>query len=283
MARLPLTPGRIYGALRDQLGSVRGVYLAGDRIKRRDDMSWNDELVLLIHGFFQTRNIWEVMEDRLRHDGFGVMTFNLGGLLWRFNTHPVDRSAAMIAEKLEALRRRHGFDRVHIVGHSKGGLIARRYVQHFGGDRCVKSVITLGTPHHGTPTAVVGVALMGIGTSARDLLPRSRVVGALSRDSFPADIPLTSVYSKADVVCPYWASVLRPRPGEEDHMANVEVPGVGHSQLVWDPRVYRIVRDKLTEAGDLWRERAAATEIRAEDELELASDLESSLPDFETG
>ncbi|MEZ4237576.1 MAG: hypothetical protein R3F59_15800 [Myxococcota bacterium] len=129
----------------------------------------------------------------------------------------------------------------------------------------MKSVITLGTPHHGTPTAVVGVALLGVGTSARDLLPRSRVVGALARDSFPADIPLTSIYSRADLVCPHWASVLRPRPGEETHMANVEVDGVGHSQLVWDPRVYRIVRDKLTEAADLWRARRAPADPAAED------------------
>lgn len=253
-----LVPWRMYGALRDQLGSVRGTYLATDRVRRRDDMGRQQELVLLIHGFFQTRNIWEVMEDRLRHDGFGVMSFNLGGLLWRFNTHPVDKSAELVADKVESLARRHGFERLHIVGHSKGGLIARRYVQHYGGHARVKSVITLGTPHHGTPTAMVGVALMGFGavpSSARDLLPRSRLVNNLGRDSFPPDIPLTSVYSRADVVCPHWASVLRPRDGELG-LANVEVEGVGHSQLVWDAGVYRIVRDRLTDAADRWRARS---------------------------
>jgi pimeloyl-ACP methyl ester carboxylesterase len=270
-SRVPFV-GSVYGAIRAQLGSLRGVYLATDRTRRRDDMGQNEELVLLLHGFFQTRNIWEVMEDRLRHDGFGVMTFNLGGLLWRFNTHPVDKLAALVADKVEALARRHGFERIHIVGHSKGGLIARRYVQHYGGDRRVKSVITLGTPHHGTPTALVGMALLGFGafrSSARDLLPRSPLVGALSRDSFPTDIPLTSIYSRADVVCPYWASVLRPRPGEE-HLANVEVDGVGHSQLVWDPGVYRIVRDRLTEAVDRWRAREAEAEEAAEEALDRA-------------
>lgn len=254
-----LTPWRTWGALRDQLGSVRGVYLAGDRVRRKDDMGKQEELVLLLHGFFQTRNIWEVMEDRLRHDGFGVMSFNLGGLLYRFNTHPVDKLAELVADKIEALARRHGFERLHVVGHSKGGLIARRYVQHFGGDRRVKSVVTLGTPHHGTPTALVGVALMGFGairSSASELLPRSELVSSLGRDSFPAEIPLTSVYSRQDLVCPYWASILRPRVGEEQHLVNVEVRGVGHSQLVWDPRVYRAVRERLDHAVQLWRARA---------------------------
>ncbi len=253
------TPWGAYGALRDQLGSVRDVYLAGDRIRRRDDMGGQNELVLLLHGFFQTRNIWEIMEDRLRFDGYGVMSFQLGGLLWKYNTNPIDRLAQQVAEKVERLAEKHAFDRIHIVGHSKGGLIARRYVQHYGGDKRVKSLITLGTPHHGTHTAWLGVALMGFGalpSSASELLPGSRVIRHLGRDVFPTHIPLTSVYSKVDVVCPWWASVLRPRPGES-HLSNVSVPGVGHSELVWDPGVYSVVRSRLTAASELWRERGA--------------------------
>jgi triacylglycerol lipase len=251
---------RPYTTMRDQLGSVRGVYLAGDRIRRRDDMGAYPELVLLLHGFFQTRNIWEVMEDRLRFDGYGVMSFNLGGLLWKYNTHPVDEIAKRAADKIEALADRHGFGRLHIVGHSKGGLVARRYVQEYGGNKRVKSVITLGTPHHGTATAWIGVALMGFGalrTSAGDLLPKSPLIRNLGRDSFDPAIPLTSVYSRADLVCPWWCSVLQPRPGEAQ-LSNVHVPNVGHSQLVWDPAVYHVVRERLASAAAAWRAREAA-------------------------
>lgn len=257
MLQRMLTPWGAYGVLRDQLGSIRDVYLAGNRITRRDDFRGRDEIVLLLHGFFQTRNIWEVMEDRLRFDGYAVLSFNLGGLLYRFNTHPVDTLAETIAAKVESLSERHGFDRVHVVGHSKGGLVARRWVQHHGGDRRVKSVITLGTPHHGTPTALAGVALSRVlpgPSSAAELMPRSRLVEALNRDAFPPDIPLTSIYSRDDVVCPYWCSILRPRPGER-HLANVEVRKVGHSALAWDARVYGHVRRTLDEASRLWRDR----------------------------
>jgi pimeloyl-ACP methyl ester carboxylesterase len=197
------------------------------------------------------------MEDRLRHDGFRVLSFNLGGLLYRFNTRPIDTLARMIAEKIENLAARHGFPALHIIGHSKGGLIARRYIQHYGGDKRAKALTTLGTPHHGTPTALVVVGLMGAGivpSSARDLLPRSRVIAALNRDVFPAQIPLASIHSKEDLICPYWCSVLRPRPGESS-MENVLVRGVGHSELAWDPGVYRLVRERLTRAAHLWAER----------------------------
>jgi pimeloyl-ACP methyl ester carboxylesterase len=244
-----LRPGRTWSALRDQLGSLRTVYLAGDRVQRRDDAGEHPETVLLLHGFFQTRNIWEVMEDRLRHDGYGVLSFQLGGLLWRFNTHPIDTSARLVADKLASLRTRHGLGKVHIIGHSKGGLIARRYVQAYGGDEWVKSIVTLGTPHHGTPTAAIGVALMGFGalpSSARELLPGSRTVRSLAEDS--SKVPLTSIYSREDLVCPYWCSVLRPEQGASP-MDNVEVRGVGHSQLVWDTTVYQAVLEALDRAS----------------------------------
>ncbi len=252
-----LTPWSAYRGLRDQLGSVRGVYLAGNAITRRDDFKGREELVLLLHGFFQTRNIWEVMEDRLRFDGYGVLSFNLGGLLYRFNTHPVDHLAALIAQKIDGLAARHGFQRLHIVGHSKGGIVARRYVQHHGGEQRVKSVITLGSPHHGTSLALAGVAISKVlpgPSSAPELLPRSPLLDRLNSDHFPADIPLTSIYSRGDLVCPYYTSILRPRPGEAAQMRNVEVPGVGHSALTWDARVYKHVRRQLDAASGINRE-----------------------------
>lgn len=250
---------RIYSTLRGQLGSVRRVYLRGNRIVRRDDFAQSPETVLLLHGFFQTRNIWEVMEDRLRHDGYGVLSFDLGGLLWSFNTRPITDLAELIADKLEGLCERHGIERLHIIGHSKGGLIARTYIQQFGGDRRVKSLITLGTPHHGTPTAFIGAMLMGGGllsSSPFQMLPGSRLLRSLQEDHFPAGVPISSIYSKHDVICPWWCSVLYPRPGESS-MKNLVVKGIGHSELTSHPGVYHIVRHELEEASALWRERSA--------------------------
>ncbi|MEL6349283.1 MAG: alpha/beta fold hydrolase, partial [Myxococcota bacterium] len=165
--------------------------------------------------------------------------------------------AEMIADKLEGLCARHDLERLHIIGHSKGGLIARTYVQQLGGDRRVKSLITLGTPHHGTPTALLGVALMGGGLISRSplqMIPGSPLLRLLQRDHFPGGVPLASVYSTQDVICPWWCSVLRPRPGESS-MKNLPVKGIGHSQLTTDAGVYHLVRGELERASALWRER----------------------------
>lgn len=243
--------------LRDNLGSIRKVYLRGNRIVRRGDFALYPETVLLLHGFFQTRNVWEVMEDRLRHDGYGVFSFDLGGLLWRFNTRSIGYLSALISDKLEGVCARYGLDRFHIVGHSKGGLIARHYIQHHGGIKRAKSLITLGTPHHGTPLAALGVGLMGGGLLSRsplDMVPGSSFLRLLGRDTFPPGIPLVSIYSKDDLICPAFGAALRPKTGESS-MKNIVVKGVGHTALTHDAGVYHLVRRELERASQLWRER----------------------------
>lgn len=255
--RQPTQKQRVMRVLRGQLGSIRRVYMRSNRIVRRDDFARPEETVLLLHGFMQTRNVWEVMENRLRHDGYGVFSFDLGGLLWRFNTRSISDLSTMIAEKIERICDRTGLERFHIIGHSKGGLIARHYVQHHGGDRRVKSLITLGSPHHGTPTAAIGVAVTGagvLGPSIWEMMPGSKLLRRMSEDSFPPGIPMTSVYSRHDVVCPWWCSVLRPRPGE-NALTNIEVQRLGHTELCHDAAVYGIVRRELQASAAVWRER----------------------------
>lgn len=252
LVNTPTSPRRFYRALRDQLGSLRRVYARGNRVVRRDDFAAHPETVLLLHGFFQTRNVWEIMEDRLRYDGFGVFSFDLGGLFGALNTARPGDLAGRIAEKIERICNRSGLERFHIVGHSKGGLIAREYVQRHGGDKRVKSVVTLGTPHHGTPTAAIAVGLMGAGLISRspfDMLPDSAFVRRVRSDKFPANIPITSIYSRHDLVCPWWASVLIPREGETS-MQNIPVSGIGHTALTWDPGVYVLLRRALQRGAD---------------------------------
>jgi triacylglycerol esterase/lipase EstA (alpha/beta hydrolase family) len=255
---LPSSPPTwLYDLARANLGSIRKVYMRGNRVVRRGDVAQHEETVLLLHGFFQTRAVWEVMEDRLRYDGYGVFSFDLGGLLYRFNTRRPASLAERVGEKIERVCERYGLDRFHVVGHSQGGLVARHYIQEYGGHRRVKSLITLGTPHHGTPTAVVGSVLMlggALSAAPWDLVPGSRFLKRLSRDTFPGDIPLVSVYSKHDLVCPYPFSILRPGPGDTS-MRNHLVQAVGHTELTHDAAVYRLVRAELERATALWRER----------------------------
>ncbi len=235
---------RTYRFARGQLGSVRAIYLAGNRIRRREALDPTRPHVVLLHGFFQTRNVWRAMERRLRADGFEVTSFALRGV-GPFNTLPIEVVAARVHDKIERLASK-GVEAVHLVGHSKGGLVARACVQLYGGAR-VRSVTTLGTPHHGTPTAAVAVAITGFGllrSSAFDLLPRSQLVRALRDHPFPAGVPLTSIYSTGDLVCPWWCSHINDG-------ANVRFRRLGHVALTSAPEVYAEVRRRLYAAEPL--------------------------------
>lgn len=244
---MPIING-IYHSFRNQLGSIRKVYIRGNKIERKNDFGDFPETVLLLHGFFQTRNIWEIMETRLRRSGFGVLSLNLGGLLWRYNTNSISKQAQYIADKMESICDKHKLEKFHIIGHSMGGLIARQYIQSHGGNKRVKSLITLGTPHHGTPTALIGVALMGGGLLSRSplqMLPKSRLLEKIKNEDFPLDIPLTSIFSKHDLVCPWWASVLRTEKKNSSHLTNIKVRGIGHSEITSHPKVFQLVEQRL--------------------------------------
>lgn len=242
----PLRPLRSVGRIMaSNLGTLR--YYFGDSTARYDDAGMPGETVLLIHGFFQTRRVMDTLERRLRADGFRVISFHLGGLLWNFNTRGVPTLAKRIDEKVRRLQERYGLERIHIVGHSMGGLVARHLVQHGGGDDYTATVITLGTPHHGTPTAAIGagMGLLFVSHAMWQLFPMSPLIKRLNEEPFPGGCRLVSVYSKHDLVCPWRSSVLRS--GDGGDVRNVLVKGLGHMGLVEDPWVYGLIVRELVD------------------------------------
>ena len=104
--------------------------------------------ILLVHGFIDNHAIFTVMERALRRRGFQTLSAYDYGLL----THNIPRAAVRLGETIEKLATKSGYERIHVIGHSLGGLIARYYVQRLGGDSYVRTLVTLGTPHHGTHT-----------------------------------------------------------------------------------------------------------------------------------
>jgi hypothetical protein len=192
--------------------------------------------VLLVHGLVDNRSIFAVMRRSLRRRGFAsVCSWNYSPLL-----RDVAKAAADLGEHIERICAQTGHDRVHVVGHSLGGLIARYHVQRQGGDSRVDSLVTLGTPHggsvlaHALPTPLV-----------RQLRPGSTVLRELAEPVDRCDTRITAVYSDLDQL------VLPTSAGRCDHPGlgarNVLVRGVGHMSLP----IHRGVLDEvaLTLAG----------------------------------
>lgn len=103
--------------------------------------------VVLLHGFIDNRSAFVVLRRTLTRHGRRLASLNYSPL-----TRDVRTAAELLGRHVEEICARTGHGRVDIVGHSLGGLIARYYVQRLGGDRRVRTLVTLGTPHGAPPS-----------------------------------------------------------------------------------------------------------------------------------
>jgi pimeloyl-ACP methyl ester carboxylesterase len=174
--------------------------------------------VVLVHGMVDNRSVFTVMSRALRRRGFSsVSTWNYSPLV-----QDVRVAARQFDEHLAQLCRETGHERVHVVAHSMGGLVARWLLQ-CGASARMASLTTLGTPHGGTawahalPTPLV-----------RQLRPGSDLMAELASPA-AVDTPVTAIWSDLDqLVLP----VTRGRCDHPDLRArNVLVRGVGHMSL----------------------------------------------------
>lgn len=203
--------------------------------------------VLLLHGFLATRRAVEVLERRLRRDGYTVFSFNLGGVQ-QLLRRGIDDLAMHVKAKVDRLYERHPtMGPLTIVAHSQGGLVGAYYVKKLGGWRRVRSLVTLGTPFHGTPAAWAALPLGVVAPALFQMAPRSRFLRRLARGNWPPGVRLTSIWSRQDLLVPYPSAVVETFGLR--YVQNVEVPAEGHRDFLFRKRVYAYVLAELR-AGD---------------------------------
>lgn len=201
-----------------------------------------DVPVLLVHGLVDNRSVFTVLRRALGRRGFGhVLTMN-----YSVFTQDVRQAALELGSVVERLCDRTGHDRIHVIGHSLGGLVARYYVQRLGGDVRVASLVTLGTPHGGTAWSRFAPRWLPPASIIAQLRPDSPVLGELEQPAPTCQTSILAVYSDLDQL------VVPAQAGRCEHpdldVMNVMVRGIGHMSLPVDPRVARIVAEHLRRA-----------------------------------
>lgn len=190
--------------------------------------------VLLVHGYVCNRGFWSAMSGALARAG--VMH---DGVDLEPPAGSIDDFVPLVARAVDALCARSGSERVIIVAHSMGGLVARAYLASHG-EAQIARVITLGTPHHGT-----ALANLGVGSNARQMSRRggqpSTWLAQLAASETPARrAMLTSIWSRHDNIVPPQASA------ELSGAHNLVFDGVGHVALAFDMRVQQAVLSEIT-------------------------------------
>jgi alpha-beta hydrolase superfamily lysophospholipase len=145
-------------------------------------------------------------------------------------TTDVRAAAEDLAGEVEAACERVGSDRLRIVAHSLGGLIARYYVQRMGGDTRVDLLITLGTPHQGSRWAHL-VPRRVPAPYLAELRPGSDLLDELAGPAPDCQTRFLAFAAEHDtVVAPTEAAFVR----HPDLPArNLVVPRAGHHSLVF--------------------------------------------------
>lgn len=206
---------------RGRRGNARAV---GQRGLLRHDPLAATTPILLVHGIVDNHSIFTRLDHTLRSRGFATVAAHDYGLL----TASVDAAAAALGVTVRTLAAATGHDRVHVVGHSLGGLLARWFVQKQGGDAVVDTLVTLGTPHGGTELARLA-PLVPLLPMTRALAPGSTVVRALAEPAPGCRTRFVAYASDIDhLVVPHRLARLE-HPDLD--VVNIDVHGIGHLSM----------------------------------------------------
>ncbi len=169
--------------------------------------------VLLLYGFFSSRRAVTVLERMLTSRGHQVLSFNLGGLMGTFFTRDILETANFIDYKIKRQVERHGFKKIHIVAHSKGGMVALWWALKLGGAKYCDKIVTMGTPFKGSRLTYLAL-VTPLGLLWRDMgqmRPGSMFLKSLKAAEVPDDLDIYCLHSEKDRVARGTAGVFSPK------------------------------------------------------------------------
>jgi pimeloyl-ACP methyl ester carboxylesterase len=233
--------GLVDGAVR---ATSRGLRLGPGRLishqpaspKRRPASQAAETPIVLIHGYFHNSSGFMYMQRALHRRGFkNVSAFSYNPL-----RKTIPELAEKVARRVDRIVDETGAAKVHLVGHSLGGLLARYYVEQMGGAAKVRSVTTIGTPHHGTLSAYAGRSPV-----AKQMRPGSDLINLMIRTRKPRPVRYFSYYSNLD------ALVMPSRSAHLDNgrgnVTNILVHDLGHLSLLLSSELVASIATNLSE------------------------------------
>jgi pimeloyl-ACP methyl ester carboxylesterase len=183
------------------------------------------DVAVLVHGFLATAGVLRPLAEMLeREAGVAIASF----------THTPGTPVTILADRLGELVRQLGHaERIHLIGHSIGGLAVRLFVQELGGDPRVVGTISIATPFGGARRARLLPGQLG-----RELEPGSALLKQL-RDGATRQpsVPHFAIAGTHDRVIHAGA--------EASEWELLSVAGGAHNSVLYDPGVLRAITARV--------------------------------------
>lgn len=159
----------------------------------------------------QTANYYSDLRDRLATDGLSPLIFAYD---WR---KPVSENGLKLKQYIDSNTLPN--EKIFIVGHSMGGLVARSYLEHERSANKIEKLLTVGTPHAGSNIAYLAVE--GGELLNKDLLTKfgfslSQLI-CLSKKNIP-------VHQMVSQIMPSFYDVLPTYTFLTDYKTNTSIP-----------------------------------------------------------
>ena len=214
---------------REALALARQVRLLRHDISTVVPAGADRDVAVLVHGFLATAGVLRPLAEVLERDaGVAIASF----------THAPGTPVTVLAERLRALvRQLEHAERIHLIGHSIGGLAVRLFVQELGGDPRVVGTISIASPFAGARRARLLPGQLG-----RELEPGSPLLTLLrdgaARASGPPHFAIAGTHD----------AVIHAG-FEQAAWERLSVAGGAHNSVLYDPGVLRAVAARVRAAS----------------------------------
>lgn len=189
--------------------------------------------VIMIHGLLQSSKCMTQMGSTLRDAGYSTI-----GFCYPSTQVSIPEAAAYLDRMVQSLE---GFDEIHFVVHSMGGLVVRAYTMDYDDPR-IKRMVMLGTPNRGAELADISQKYWLVRTAGG---PGARQL-VTSQDGLIPKLPVPKFEFAVIAGCRGTATGWNPFiPGDDDGtvtVASTKLAGAAdfstvnavHSRLLWN-------------------------------------------------
>lgn len=233
VAAMATTAGRLLRAVRAE----RASQLTSIAAPAKHGGPRFDAPVLLVHGYLGTPACWVRLVPQLHHAGF-VNVFSLG---YNALASTIPVLAADVVRAADTAMGQARTGEVHLVGHSLGGLVIRYAVQQLGLSAATRSVVTIATPHRGSPFASVAPGAVGA-----QMRPGSSLLHHLPPLASTPDVSWLVVDSAQDIVVS-----KPPLHGSSGVVQYRVVEGRGHQAVLRSDELAETLVRYLVEVEDV--------------------------------